>query len=53
MKTLFYPSRHLAENALCRLFDRGAISFETWLSNPVKQTRGGYVLVLTADEKDA
>jgi hypothetical protein len=51
MKTLFYPSRHLAENALCRLFDRGVISFETWLSNPVKQARNGYVIVLNSNDK--
>lgn len=51
MGNLFYPSRHLAENALCRMFDQDKITFETWLSNPVKATRAGYVIVLNSNDK--
>lgn len=39
-----FKSKHLAVQELCRMYDRGDISFEIWLACPVIETSSGWVI---------
>lgn len=41
-----YPSKHLAENALCRWFDNGEISFSQWETAKVVKHHDGKFYVV-------
>ena len=41
-----YPSRHLAENALCRMFDQGKISYEAWLASKTVRVGNRFALII-------
>lgn len=43
---MFFKSKHLAVQHLCRMFDRGEVTFDTWLACPVVETDSGWMLVL-------
>lgn len=50
---MFYPSRHLANQALCRMFDKGEIGIDTWLCQPITETvHSGFLIVLPSDLKE-
>ena len=45
---MFFKSKHLAVQELCRMYDRGEVSFEEWLKCPVIETDSGWMLVLSS-----
>jgi pyruvate-formate lyase-activating enzyme len=52
IETKGYASKHLAMQALCRLFDKGLIDFKTWLSEPIINRDDRFYIEIANNESE-